>query len=129
MGEVIVKISETATNTAVGAVAIAGLSVLSAATAVAEPAIQPFGGTEDLVDGPLVTAYTVSNLGPTNVVIPGYQPNGKPYQADVTARADQGTVTPLVTDFNARAASSGTYHVVNSVPVPDGIPPGPIAPG
>jgi hypothetical protein len=124
-----VTLSTTAAKTAAGAAGIAALSVFAATTAMAEPAIQPFGTPEQLHDGAMATSYTVSNLGPANVVIPGYQPHGKLYQADVTARADQGTVTPLVNDFNARAASSTTYHVVNTVPVPGGIPPTPIAQG
>lgn len=123
------KLSTMAAKTAAGAAGIAAVSVFSATTAMAEPAIQPFGTPEQLEDGALATSYTVSNLGPTNVVIPGYQPQGKLYQADVTAHADQGTVTPLVNDFNARAATSTTYHVVNNVPVPGGIPPTPIAQG
>lgn len=123
------KLSKTAARTAAGAAGIAVLSVFSAITAMADPAIQPFGTPEQLDDGALATSYTVSNLGPANLVIPGYQPQGKLYQADVTARADRGTVTPLVNDFNARAATSATYHVVNKVPVPGGIPPTPIPQG
>lgn len=124
------KLSKTAAKTAAGAAGIAALSFLSPATAAAEePEIQPLGAPGQLEDGPMATTYTVSNLGPANVAIPGYQPQGKLYQADVTARADRGTVTPLVNDFNARAATSTTYHVVNNVPVPGGIPPTPIAQG
>lgn len=123
------KLSTTVVKTAAGAAGIAALSVFAAGTAVAEPAIQPFGTPSQLNDGAMVTSYTVSNLGPANVTIPGYQPRGKLYQADVTARADSGTVTPVVTDFNARAANSDTYRVVNTVPTPDGISPAPIAQG
>ncbi|MFL0180049.1 MULTISPECIES: MPT63 family protein [unclassified Mycobacterium] len=123
------KLSKTAAKTAAGAAGIAALSAFSATTAMAEPAIQPFGTPEQLNDGAMATSYTVSNLGPAHVTIPGYQPHGKLYQADVTARADRGTVTPVVTDFNARAANSDTYRVINTVPTPGGINPGPIAQG
>lgn len=123
------KFSKTAARTAASVAGIAALSVLCAATAVADPAIEPFGSSQNLVDGPLTTSYTVSNLEPANIVIPGYQPDGKLYQADVAARADQGTVTPLITDFNARAGNSKTYHVINNVPTPNGINPGSIAQG
>lgn len=123
------KLTKTAAKTAAGAAGIAALGLFSATTAMAEPAIQPFGTPEQLDDGALATTYTVSNLGPANVVIPGYQPEGKLYQADVTARADRGTVTPLVTDFNARAANSNTYRVINTAPTPGGINPGPLAQG
>ncbi|CAJ1502045.1 MPT63 family protein [[Mycobacterium] kokjensenii] len=123
------KFSKTAAKTAVGAAGIAAFGVLSAAAAHADPAIRPFGATEQLDDGAMATSYTVSNLGPANIVIPGYQPQGTLYQADVTARADRGTVTPLVADFNARAADSKTYRVINTVPTPGGINPEPIVQG
>lgn len=123
------KLSRISTKMAAGAAAVAALSVFSATTAMAEPAIQPFGTPEQLNDGPMATSYTVSNLEPATVAIPGYQPRGKLYQADVTARADRGTVTPVVADFNARAANSDTYRVIDTVPTPDGINPGPIAQG
>ena len=123
------KLSKTTAKTAAGAAGIAALSLFSATTALAEPEIQPFGTPGQLNDGALATTYTVSNLEPANVAIPGYQPEGKLYQADVTARADRGTVTPLVTDFNARTANHDTYRVINTVPTPGGINPGPITQG
>jgi hypothetical protein len=51
------------------------------------------------------------------------------YQADVTARSDSGTVQPIVADFNARAANGQTYHVLDTVPAPNGLNPGPIGQG
>jgi hypothetical protein len=77
----------------------------------------------------LVTAYTVSNLQPTNITIPGYTPRGKLYQANITARSDGGTVTPLISDFNARAADGTTYRVIDTVATPNGISPAPINQG
>lgn len=58
-----------------------------------------------------------------------FTPTGRLYQADVTARADSGTVTPLVSDFNARAANSQTYRVVDTAPTPGGMNPAPITQG
>jgi hypothetical protein len=84
------------------------------------------GGTsESLIDGPLVAAYTINNLQPTNITIPGYAPRGKLYQANITARSDGGTVTPLISDFNARAADGTTYRVIDTVATPNGISPAP----
>lgn len=124
------NLATTAVKTAIGAVGIAAVSVFGATTAVAgPPTIQGFGTTERLFDGPMVTAYTVSNLQPSNVVIPGYTPAGKLYQADINARADNGTVTPLVSDFNARAANGQTYRVIDKVSTPDGLSPAPINQG
>src|SRR5581483_7745402 len=101
--ELIVKFTTTTFKTAVGAAGIAAASVVAAGTAAAAPPnIQGFGTSEPLIDGPMVTTYTVSNLQPSTVAIPGYTPKGTLYQADITARSDGGTVTPMVRDFSAR---------------------------
>lgn len=123
------KFSTIQAKTTVGVIGIAGASIIVAATAAAEPAVQPFGSSERLVDGPLVTSYTVANLRPADVAIPGFNPTGRLYQADVTAQADTGTVTPLVADFNARAANHQTYRVVDTASTPGGISPAPIRQG
>ncbi len=107
------KFTSTTVKTAIGAAGIATAGVFTAATAVAAPpTIQGFGTSEQLVDGPLVTAYTVSNLQPSNATIPGYTPQGHLYEANITAQANSGTVTPLVSDFNARAANGQQYRVL-----------------
>jgi uncharacterized protein DUF1942 len=41
----------------------------------------------------------------------------------------RGTVTPLISDFNARAKDGTTYRVIDTVATPDGIPPTPINQG
>jgi hypothetical protein len=125
-----VKFTPTAVKTAIGAAGIAALSVFSAGmAAAAPPTVQGFGTSQQLVDGPLVTAYTVNNLQPSNVTIPGYTPQGQLYQADVMATSNSGVVTPVISDFNARAASGQSYHVIDTVAVPNGIPPTPINQG
>ncbi|WP_158016112.1 MPT63 family protein [Mycobacterium basiliense] len=124
------KFTKTTVKTAIGAAGIAAVSVFGAATAfAAPPTIQSFGTSERLVDGPMITSYTVGNLQPANVNIPGYVPQGELYSAEITARSVTGTVTPLVSSFNARAANGETYGVVNEVPVPGGLNPAPIAQG
>jgi hypothetical protein len=125
-----VKLPTTAVKTGIAAAAIAAAGAFGAATAVAAPpTIQGFGTSEQLIDGPMVTAYTVNNLRPSNVVIPGYTAAGQLWQADMTARADNGVVTPLVSDFNARAADGQTYRVIDTFPAPGGISPAPISQG
>jgi Domain of unknown function (DUF1942) len=117
-------------KTAIGAAGIAALSVFAAAAAsAAPPNIQGFGSSESLVDGSLVTAYTVSNLEPSNVAIPGYTPKGTLYQADITATSDSGTVIPMVRDFSARGPNGQTYKVIDKVEVPNGLNPAPIPQG
>jgi hypothetical protein len=120
-----------AVKTAIGAAGIAAAALLTAATAVAAPpTMGGFGTSEQLVDGALITNYTVSNLQPANITIPGYTPQGRLYQADITAQANSGTVTPVVADFNARAGKRGQqYRVIDTVPVPNGLSPAPILQG
>jgi hypothetical protein len=125
-----VKFTSTAMKSVIGAAGIAAVGVFTAATAsAAPPNIQPFGTGEPLIDGPLVTNYTVSNLQPSNAVIPGYTPKGQLYQADVTARSDGGVVTPVVADFNARADNGQSYRVIDKHPAPNGLSPAPINQG
>jgi Domain of unknown function (DUF1942) len=125
-----VKFTSTKVTSAIGATGIAAASIIAAATAVAAPpTMGGFGTSEQLVDGPLITNYTVSNLQPASVTIPGYTPQGQLYQANVTAQANSGAVTPVVADFNARAASGQQYRVIDTVPVPNGLTPAPILQG
>jgi hypothetical protein len=124
-----VKFTTTTMKTAIGAAGIAAVSLAAAGTASAAPNIQGFGASEPLIDGPMVTNYTVSNLQPSNIVIPGFTPKGTLYQADVTVRSDGGTVTPQVRDFTARGPNGQTYKLIDNVQVPNGLNPAPIAQG
>src|ERR1700734_3066779 len=125
-----VKFRTSTIKTAVGAAGIAAAGVLAAATAsAAPPNIQGFGTSEPLIDGPLVANYTVSNLQPSSVAIPGYTPKGTLYQADLTARSDSGLVTPMVNDFIARGPNGQNYRVIDKVQAPGSLNPAPIAQG
>jgi Domain of unknown function (DUF1942) len=124
-----VKFATTTVKTVIGAAGIAAVSVFAAATASATaPTIQGFGTSESLIDGPMVTAYTVSNLQPSSLSIPGYTPKGTLYQADITARSDGGVVTPMVKDFSARGPNGQIYRLIDG-PVPNGLNPAPIPQG
>src|SRR6202046_5667813 len=127
--EPIVKFTTTTMKTAIGAAGIAAVSLAAAGTASAAPNIQGFGASEPLIDGPMVTNYTVSNLQPSTISIPGFTPKGTLYQADVTVRSDGGVVTPQVRDFSARGPNGQTYKLVDNVEVPNGLNPAPIAQG
>src|ERR1700734_2572445 len=125
-----VKFRTSTINTAVGAAGIAAAGVLAAATAsAAPPNIQGFGTSEPLIDGPLVTNYTVSNLQPSSVAIPGYTPKGTLYQADVPVRSDGGLVSPMVNAFIARGPDGQNYRVIDKVQAPGSLNPAPIPPG
>ena len=123
------KFTTTTMKTAIGAAGIAAVSLAAAGTASAAPNIQGFGASEPLIDGPMVTNYTVSNLQPSTVAIPGFTPKGTLYQADVTVRSDGGIVTPQVRDFSARGPNGQTYKLIDNVEVPNGLNPAPIAQG
>ena len=123
------KATTTAVKSAIAAGGIAAASVFAAATAsAAGPNIQGFGTSEQLVDGPLITNYTVSNLQQSNAAIPGYTPKGTLYQADITARSDGGVVTPMVKDFSARGPNGQIYQLIDKV-LPNGLNPAPIPQG
>jgi hypothetical protein len=116
-------------KTAIGAAGIAAVSFATAGSASAAPNIQGFGTSEPLIDGPMITNYTVSNLEPSTISIPGYTPKGTLYQADVTVRSDGGVVTPQVRDFSARGPNGQTYKLIDKVEVPNGLNPAPIPQG
>src|SRR6201994_3903198 len=122
------KVTKTAVATAAAAGGIA-VATIFATPASAAPNIQGFGTSEPLIDGPLITNYTVSNLQPSNVAIPGYTPKGTLYQADVTARSDGGLVTPQVNDFIARGPNGQNYRVIDKVAAPGSLNPAPIPQG
>ncbi|KKC00679.1 MPT63 family protein [Mycobacterium nebraskense] len=124
------KVTKTTVKTAAAAGGIAVASIFAATPAsAAPPNIQGFGTSEQLVNGPLITNYTVSNLQQSNAAIPGYTPKGTLYQADVTARSDGGLVTPMVNDFIARGPNGQNYRVIDKVGVPNGLNPAPIPQG
>src|ERR1700722_4787487 len=108
-----------------GAAGLAAVGVFAAATASASPIIQGLGTSETLVDGTLITDYTVNNLQPANVTIPGYTPKGQLWQADVNARANSGVVTPVVSNFNARTNDNVSYRVISTKPTPGALSPAP----
>jgi uncharacterized protein DUF1942 len=124
-----VKYATTIMKTAIGAAGIAAISFATAGSASAAPNIQGFGTSEPLIDGPMITNYTVSNLEPSTISIPGYTPKGTLYQADVTVRSDGGLVTPQVRDFSARGPNGQTYKLIDKVEVPNGLNPAPIPQG
>lgn len=54
---------------------------------------------------------------------------GVPGQVGLGLTGDGGTVTPLISDFNARAANGQTYRVIDNVVVLNGISPAPLNQG
>jgi hypothetical protein len=117
-------------TTIIGSVAFAPLSVAAiaiatAATAVAaNPTTAGFGTREQLFDdgGAVITGWTVTDFKPSSDII-AYPVAGRLYEANTTAEADQGTVTPMVPNFNARATDGETYRALSDVATPQGVNP------
>jgi hypothetical protein len=125
-----VNFTRTTAKAIIGAAGIAAASVFAGTTAsAATPNVQGFGTSEELISGPMVTTYTVSNLQPSSLSIPGYTPKGTLYQADITARSDGGLVTPMVKNFSARGPNGQKYDLIDLAQVPGGLNPAPIPQG
>ena len=90
--------------------------------AAANPTSAGFGAREQLFDGAAVTGWTVTDLRASSDVIP-YPVAGRLYEATATVEADQGTVTPVVSNLNARATSGDTYRALYNVATPQGVNP------
>ncbi len=108
----------TTTSASAFAVAAAGIGAAASASASATPA--PFGTSQKLMDGISVSQYTVENLQPSNDMV-NVPINGQLYEATVKVDAEQGTVTPAIPFFNARADNGQNYRVLFQAPAPEGI--------
>ncbi len=111
------------------AVTAVGLSVLGTPAALADDVtVTTVGSQAALVDGGNVQAWTVYELSPSQDVIP-YQVQGTLWEIIATDQAVQGTVIPIVSDFNLRAANGVTYPALFQVATPQGVNPATLAPG
>lgn len=118
-------------NVFAAAVTVGTLSLVGAPAASAEDAtvtITGIGGQAELVDGPIVQGWTVSELAPSTDAIP-YPVQGTLWEAVATDQAIQGTVTPIIPDLNARAENGETYPALWQVASPQGINPATLAQG
>lgn len=113
--------SQIAKKTAVTAVGIATAGMLAVAPASADPQAVGFGQSQEIQSPGGAIDYTVENLQPS-----GH--NDGIWYSEVTARAVNGSPSPNIADFNARAVNSSTYAVMKGNEV-DGLPNGPIAAG
>jgi len=120
-----VKTTKFVAQIGIAAVAL-GVALGTVAPAGATNNIKPYGTQETLKDiwGNSEIGYTVDGLGPSTDVVPA-QINGQLYEASVTVDAVQGSVTPNVMDFNARAQSGANYRVLGVSTLPGG----PLGPG
>lgn len=110
-------------------VAALGLGVAATASAT-DPTTGGFGTAEQLNDanGAVISSYTVSNLKPSSDAV-NVPLAGRLYEATVSVDAVQGTVTPTIPFFNARAADGTNYRVLFQAFTPQGINAAPLNQG
>ena len=95
------------------------VGLLSAPAAAADLETTTFGDDAELVDNGVVQAWVVSDLRRSSDVI-DYPVDGTLWEATATNVAVVGTVTPVVSNFNARAADGATYRVLFGAATPLG---------
>ena len=110
--------------------AVVGIASAPLASADNYPINQGFGTSEELVDGAgtIVQSWRVHDLRPSSDAI-SWPVHGKLWEATVTVRAVRGTVTPIISDFNARARNGQNYQVLALVASPQGLNPSTLAQG
>ncbi len=110
-----------------------GMKIAAASTATAAMALGAaplamaeteagFGEAQDLVAPTGDTAsMTVTDIALSSDQIPT-EVEGQLYEATATIEAKEGTVTPVLSNFNARTADGQTYQAVYEVPASEGNP-------
>ena len=102
--------------------------LLGAPAASAEMDTTTFGDDAQLMNNGVVQAWVVSDLRPSSDAI-DYPVHGTLWEATATDVAVVGTVTPVVSNFNARAADGATYRVLFGAATPLGVNPATLAQG
>lgn len=111
------------------AAALTAAMLVGAPTAIAdEPDVVSIGDRGELVNGDIVQAWTVESLKPSDDAIP-YTPRGRLWEAIATDEAVRGSVTPIVSNFNARSAAGDSYRVLFGVATAEGVNPRNLAAG
>ncbi|ABK69541.1 MPT63 family protein [Mycolicibacterium smegmatis] len=110
-----------------------GMKIAAASTATAAMALGAaplamaeteagFGEAQDLVAPTGDTAsVTVTDIALSSDQIPT-EVEGQLYEATATIEAKEGTVTPVLSNFNARTADGQSYQAVYEVPASEGNP-------
>ena len=106
----------------------AALAAAGAPSAAAETQTTTLGSQAELNDGAVVQGWMVQDLKPSADVIP-YPVRGVLWEATATDTAVAGTVTPIISNFNARARNGDTYRVLFTVATPQGVNPSTLAQG
>ncbi|MCV7282556.1 MPT63 family protein [Mycolicibacterium flavescens] len=113
------------------ATATAGMIAAPLAGAEAEPvAVETttLGSQGKLVDGTVIQGWTVTDLKQSSDTIP-HPVAGTLWEVTATDQAIQGSVTPIVSNFNVRASDGTTYRALWGAATPQGVNPATIAQG
>ncbi|OPX11662.1 MPT63 family protein [Mycobacterium sp. AT1] len=86
------------------------------------------GNEARLTNGNVVQGWTITDLKASTDQIP-YPVAGTLWEATATDQAIEGSVTPIVSNLNARAKSGETYRVLFGVASPQGVNPATLAQG
>jgi hypothetical protein len=108
--------------TAVAIVGMATIAVTSAPiTSAAYPITGKLGSELTMTDsvGQVVLGWNVSDLKSSADTIADYPVAGQLWEATATVNAMQGTVTPAISQFNARTDSGINYRVLWQAAAPD----------
>ena len=118
-------------RTAIATLVMAAIAIITAPVALAYPITGKLGSALTMTDsvGQTVFTWKVSNLKPSTDVMPGYPVAGQVWEATATVKADRGSVTPAISQFNAVAPDEAAYRVLWQVASPDGISGATIAEG
>jgi hypothetical protein len=111
-------------KTAIAMVGMATIAVTSAPIATsAYPTNGKFGSELTMTDtvGQVVLGWKVSGLKSSADTISGYPVAGQLWEATATVNAIQGTVTPAISQFNARTDGGVNYRVLWQAATPNTI--------
>ncbi|KAA1249993.1 DUF1942 domain-containing protein [Mycobacterium simiae] len=110
------------------ALAILGMAMIAVASAsIASAADYPvtgkLGSELTMTDtvGQVVLSWKVNNLRTSAATIPVYPVAGQLWEATATVKAVRGTVTPAISQFNARTDNGVDYRVLWQASGPDTI--------
>lgn len=108
-------------GTVLAAALVATAGIASPPTASAGyPIVGKLGSDQTMTDsvGQVVYSWRVSDLKPSNDVMPGYPVAGRLWEATATVHAVRGPVTPAISQFNAVAPNQVSYRVLWQVASP-----------
>lgn len=122
----------TKVSSAVAAAAVAAAAILASAPSALGDAsavtTASLGSQAKLDNGNVIQGWTITDLKPSTDPIP-YDVRGTLWEVTATDEAIQGSVTPIVSNFNLRGAGGENYRALFQVATPQGVNPATIQQG